>query len=874
MSRILRPILILVTMLSLTLFAQDRFDRLATIDAMPEDIGGFGNIVAGVDLDNDGFLEVYVVNSDWHDQIGLDLIPRIYKYEDGPNGWDIVWSTRLPLEFQNTWPALTWGDLDQDGKGEVIWGPVNNLGGGLQPNPDRIVVFETAGDGSNNMGVDNGDGTYRPNARWTITSAANANIRPFRWYATDIDGDNTTEIVAFCRAGDGIQIYSVSDVPDAADSTETWTLEYSGVTGTFYDGFVIGNTAYGIQSNGDIQSVSWDGFAYVQNPTQAGMVGGGSWNSAQVVDIDGDSQQEVLVASWSSSTSNVYLLQQSGDSLISTLLYDVPDEAFRLYGGAAGDLDGDGLLDFGFGTRQAVPNGSIYRLEYQGGAIDDGANYVLQLVDAEVSDAVQYDILAMADLTGDGKDEFLYTGTPRGLGAADPPQPIVILTQVHMNAPVILAVDDVPNDQGRNVWVVWQGAADDVGGLRFTAELSGDNQPTPVVTSAYGKVTFTLDETNNTLHYLLKVYNIVDVTAAHIHVGGIGVSGGVTAFLYSGTPGGAVNGVLANGVITEADLIGDFAGNFDGFKNALLSGGLYVNVHTSANAGGEIRGQILTDPSSTVPVATNGYQIEKYVVWRIDAGVPVQVAEVQAIQSPVYAAVVPTLGDGPDWEATYVVSSHTSDVLVNWKSLPKIGVSIDNLIPTAPGNLATTLQDGKVLLTWDESPDPDFNYFSILRSDQPGFDPNTADEIGTTVDPVFLDENVQPGETWYYRVVAYDFNANKGEFSDEVFASITGIDDNITLPTEFALEQNYPNPFNPSTTIEFALPQAVDVSLKIFNIRGQLVKTLVSGNKAAGRYSLTWDGTDNFGNKVASGTYIYAIKAGNFVQNKKMILLK
>ncbi|MCB0301395.1 MAG: T9SS type A sorting domain-containing protein, partial [Calditrichaeota bacterium] len=85
---------------------------------------------------------------------------------------------------------------------------------------------------------------------------------------------------------------------------------------------------------------------------------------------------------------------------------------------------------------------------------------------------------------------------------------------------------------------------------------------------------------------------------------------------------------------------------------------------------------------------------------------------------------------------------------------------------------------------------------------------------------------------------------------------------------------NYPNPFNPSTSIEFALPQTVDVSLKIYNIRGQLVKTLVDGSKAAGRYSLTWDGTDNFGSRVASGTYIYSIKAGEFVNNKKMVLLK
>ncbi len=99
-------------------------------------------------------------------------------------------------------------------------------------------------------------------------------------------------------------------------------------------------------------------------------------------------------------------------------------------------------------------------------------------------------------------------------------------------------------------------------------------------------------------------------------------------------------------------------------------------------------------------------------------------------------------------------------------------------------------------------------------------------------------------------------------------------DETLGLPTEFALDQNYPNPFNPTTTIEYALKTRVDVKLEIYNVLGQLVKTLVNENQAAGFKQAIWDGTNNFGQKAASGLYVYRIEAGDFVKSKKMIFLK
>ncbi len=90
----------------------------------------------------------------------------------------------------------------------------------------------------------------------------------------------------------------------------------------------------------------------------------------------------------------------------------------------------------------------------------------------------------------------------------------------------------------------------------------------------------------------------------------------------------------------------------------------------------------------------------------------------------------------------------------------------------------------------------------------------------------------------------------------------------------FSLHQNYPNPFNPTTTIRFSLPKASQVSLMIFNLRGQLVRTLVNDFHAEGAHAYPWDGRDAFNRQVASGTYLYILRAGEFVARKKMTLLK
>jgi hypothetical protein len=103
---------------------------------------------------------------------------------------------------------------------------------------------------------------------------------------------------------------------------------------------------------------------------------------------------------------------------------------------------------------------------------------------------------------------------------------------------------------------------------------------------------------------------------------------------------------------------------------------------------------------------------------------------------------------------------------------------------------------------------------------------------------------------------------------------IEGTTEEEAKPTSFLLSQNYPNPFNPTTNFKFTLPQACHVKIEIFNILGQKVKTLVDEDMRSGVYLADWDGKDQRGAEASSGIYFYRIRAGEFSDIKRMVLLK
>lgn len=98
--------------------------------------------------------------------------------------------------------------------------------------------------------------------------------------------------------------------------------------------------------------------------------------------------------------------------------------------------------------------------------------------------------------------------------------------------------------------------------------------------------------------------------------------------------------------------------------------------------------------------------------------------------------------------------------------------------------------------------------------------------------------------------------------------------DGPILPKAYSIDQNNPNPFNPTTSINFALPTAAKTRIDVYNILGQKVKTLVDEYLTAGNKRVEWDGTDDRGNAVASGIYLYKMTANDFTETKKMMLMK
>jgi hypothetical protein len=136
--------------------------------------------------------------------------------------------------------------------------------------------------------------------------------------------------------------------------------------------------------------------------------------------------------------------------------------------------------------------------------------------------------------------------------------------------------------------------------------------------------------------------------------------------------------------------------------------------------------------------------------------------------------------------------------------------------------------------------------------------------------PDWMDPNLE--DTWIF----YDYDDNGTWDDSSLLTVVTDIGDSGDpgLPYRFTLSQNYPNPFNPVTTIEYSLPEAAHVQIDIFNIMGQRVRRLVDREEPAGSYLTSWDGTDDRHQTVATGVYLYRFRAGEYVESKKMLLVK
>jgi len=232
-------------------------------------------------------------------------------------------------------------------------------------------------------------------------------------------------------------------------------------------------------------------------------------------------------------------------------------------------------------------------------------------------------------------------------------------------------------------------------------------------------------------------------------------------------------------------------------------------------------------------------------------------------------------------------SLSNKDIVIAWQNIAP--VSFDWIsAASATINISQSNLTEEYELKWSESKDVDGETIDYLLHAQIGIYPakEIYDTTSTSVQITYEEflENVfelfpiLPGATVRFSVLATDGKDTLKVTGDDRVLFVNRYDYlSIAaegVPLEFALHENYPNPFNPTTTLRFDLPEVSDITLTIYNMLGQKVRTFDYQNTSAGYHSVTWDATNDYGDPVGAGVYLYQLRADQFVKTRKMVLLK
>ncbi len=224
-----------------------------------------------------------------------------------------------------------------------------------------------------------------------------------------------------------------------------------------------------------------------------------------------------------------------------------------------------------------------------------------------------------------------------------------------------------------------------------------------------------------------------------------------------------------------------------------------------------------------------------------------------------------------------------------------------NAVNDAPSSFALNEQDSvyitmanfdsdSIVFTWDESADVDEDELTYHFTAELVINGQLTTEYDTTLtanamkidyqsvfDEIYAAQAMLAGIEWDVSVSdgVAEVLAENGPLTVGVNASdaVLSINEEL-LPEVYALHQNYPNPFNPITTLRYDLPEQSMVNIIIYDLLGRQVRTLINQTQDAGFKSVIWDATNDYGKPVSAGVYLYKIQAGEFVQTRKMVLLK
>ena len=189
----------------------------------------------------------------------------------------------------------------------------------------------------------------------------------------------------------------------------------------------------------------------------------------------------------------------------------------------------------------------------------------------------------------------------------------------------------------------------------------------------------------------------------------------------------------------------------------------------------------------------------------------------------------------------------------------------------AAPNLEAYAQDSTVILAWTEI-EEDLLYYQLDRATNAMFTENVDQTYVTT--NTYTDDDIDTDIEYFYRVSGYVGYWTDYSNTVSVIIESLDLDEDSAMHLDYKIHQNYPNPFNPTTQIKYDLPEDALVSINIYDLMGRSIKSLVNSQQTAGYRSIQWNATNNLGEPVSAGMYLYTIQAGEFRQTKKMVLLK
>lgn len=252
----------------------------------------------------------------------------------------------------------------------------------------------------------------------------------------------------------------------------------------------------------------------------------------------------------------------------------------------------------------------------------------------------------------------------------------------------------------------------------------------------------------------------------------------------------------------------------------------------------------------------------------IGGGGSIGASAYEAGQSPVWLRIAEFNGGDPEDPANYTIEE-----IEYSESFDTDGSAYDTVNRDSAGVMTTYLENGLNGVPFATK----LAYLGDADLDgirEVAFAIQSVDDSTFTYNEVF-----NPGDSTYTRTTV-SATSNENRVFMRVISGGPGFtvsidDERIIVPSDYKLHANYPNPFNPTTTIGFTLPLDKAVSVKVYDVTGRLVRTLVNNQTfAAGTHEVTWDGMSDAGSMVASGSYLYTLEYGNFRQSKTMVMIK